>query len=293
MKLVGVWHTRANNNYNIENVALILLEGDKRLSTYKKKPKELFTKELEINYSSVKSYLIYRGYYFSDIERLADQEELPNEREHFARQCPNNPNLVRFFPTLTHAIQNKYVDIKPGRYYADHFGIDPAVASATWRKLFVSSDLLFATTTKEIEEVYTTGPSSCMAHSRTEYRYNDGKHHPTAVYGDGSDLAVAYTKRYGKINSRAVCWPEKKIYNRLYGDVEILRDLLHKAVYKPGHFYGAKLARLPYKLGFVMPYIDNHSCVRDDETHLTIVEEPTPIPARSQYGAVAMGVECQ
>jgi hypothetical protein len=64
------------------------------------------------------------------------------------------------------------------------------------------------------------GPSSCMD---GEHDFHNLVRWPTAPYGAG-DLAVAYTKNAnGRIQSRCLCWPEKKLFGRIYGDFQRMK----------------------------------------------------------------------
>lgn len=90
--------------------------------------------------------------------------------------------------------------------------------------------------------------------------------HPTYAYG-GGDLALAYLRDHeGKTTQRSICWPEKKIYGRIYGDSKIA-DLLKKRGYKPSRYYsednpsfaGARLRAIPLPRDenvYLMPFFD-------------------------------------
>jgi hypothetical protein len=110
---------------------------------------------------------------------------------------------------------------------------------------------------------------------------------PVKVYG-GGDLVVAYMERKSKIIARALCWPEKKICGRIYGDIERMQDAMIAAGYtmdSNGHgasnrgnggFNGARLKRiapedLPHNL--VLPYLDygySASVIDGDDQHLKL-----------------------
>ena len=134
-------------------------------------------------------------------------------------------------------------------------------------------ELLFARTAEKIEEVYTTGPSSCMAHKK-EVWGADMPVHPTSVYAS-PDLAVAYMNYGGRKASRTVVWPEKKIYVRIYGDHLRMQKLLAAAGYKQGCITGARVKRIRFKdkNRSVLPYIDYEDAVthkKDDDDHFYI-----------------------
>jgi hypothetical protein len=65
-------------------------------------------------------------------------------------------------------------------------------------------EVQFATSPEAIVDVYRRGPDSCMRNCDS-----------VRVYGAG-DLAIAYVEDGDKVISRALCWPEKKVFGRVY-----------------------------------------------------------------------------
>lgn len=161
--------------------------------------------------------------------------------------------------------------------------------------------LKFATTPDEIERVYTNYDSTHHAVAGSCMRYDTGEFrtslpfHPTRVYGAG-DLAIAYlANEDDETITRALCWPEKKIYSRVYGD----NDALHRALLARGYqksayynryenptFAGAKLLRCDhddYPCVFVMPYIDEEIRAHDEGEFL-VLTTAGPICTRETNG---------
>jgi hypothetical protein len=97
----------------------------------------------------------------------------------------------------------------------------------------------------------------------------DSSIHPCRIYAAG-DLAVAYMVRKDEITARALVWPEKKIYGRIYGDETRLLDLLDTAGYREGSLNGARMLRIPDSGGFVCPYIDGVMSAEDSGEFLII-----------------------
>lgn len=140
--------------------------------------------------------------------------------------------------------------------------------------LFLNDEVKFAITPDEIERVYTrpsesniAGANSCMRSPARQYTDNV---HPTRVYGAG-DLAVAYlTDEDNRVTDRALCWPDRKIYSRVYGKANNLHTYLKKLGFKKSLYYGesksdefsfdgAKLLAIPVKRdpeSYIVPYID-------------------------------------
>ncbi len=157
-----------------------------------------------------------------------------------------------------------------------------------------SKELLFAgpgtdkATADLMESVYTNysqeghGVSnSCMRYTANNFScYVDGRRtHPVRAYA-GGDLAIAYTvNEEGKTTARALVWPEKKIYSRVYGDDDTLHRLLKDRGYTKSSYYdsnansllGAKLARIELDNGGVLcPYLDEVQTVSDCGDYLEI-----------------------
>lgn len=128
----------------------------------------------------------------------------------------------------------------------------------------------------EIERVYTffrgdAVSSSCMHYSPDEERYAarlDGERvHPVIAYAS-PDLAVAYlTNSRGETTARCLCWPQEKVYGRMYADNDALHRLLKELDYvKCDQYYrnglgksltGARVRRIENdRGGYIMPYID-------------------------------------
>src|SRR5208283_5092633 len=130
-----------------------------------------------------------------------------------------------------------------------------------------------ATTPKDIEQVYTNFAENCEQVSSSCMRYQRRSFgaslpvHPVQVYGAG-DLAIAYlTNSEGETTHRALCWPDRKVYSRMYGDDSSLHDALKAAGYvKCRHYYardghgsleGARLLVIRNDNdSIVAPYID-------------------------------------
>ena len=168
-----------------------------------------------------------------------------------------------------------------------------------------AADLLIAKTGDEIQEVYQEHNgeggvgSSCMRHDTDEFC---GSEHPVQAYGD-SDLAVAYTKDdRGRTTARAIIWPAKRCYSRMYGGdhyLPELKRLMVAAGYKPSSGYyghcsdaskhslaGARLRAIPDENDrgrFIVPYVDEGSIgiLSDDRQWITIAQgENTPVGAK-------------
>ncbi len=106
---------------------------------------------------------------------------------------------------------------------------------------------------------------SCMRYPRRNF---ETPRHPSYAYGAG-DLAIAWVDNEDGVYGRAVIWPEKKTYVRVYGNNANYQALMHRLLRAQGYvhvkeFEGARL--LKYALPeikhdngmyYLAPYLDN------------------------------------
>jgi hypothetical protein len=164
--------------------------------------------------------------------------------DHFAHIDPTNPNQVEFTPDERYGKVDRKFNYTVNRYLSNYYSVgmhDRKIIAKIHAGLNEDDDdyqLKFATTASEIETVYLNGPDSCMAGN-----ISGCDDHPTSVYAAG-DLAVAYLEDLdGDIVARGLCWPDKKIYGRLYGADDELGARLQKLgyLYDNMGFQGARL----------------------------------------------------
>lgn len=187
----------------------------------------------------------------------------------------SKPGMIAFYESVAKAEAQRETITKVGRFLTR---FRPELSQDDIRKLAEQYQaeqsqnvLAFATTEDEIEEVYVNGPNSCLAGNARKF---DSSMHPARVYAAG-DLAIAHIGT----DSRVLCWPEKKIYGRIYGNTESRRDTLENALkdigysYDPGRFCGAKLLLVEDKDSYVMPYLDNSLEVEERNGYFIIVRD--------------------
>ena len=183
------------------------------------------------------------------------------------------PGMIAFYESVAKAEARRETITKVGRFltrFRPELGQDYIRKIAEQYQAEQGQNVLtFATTEDEIEEVYVNGPNSCMAGNALKF---DSSIHPTRVYAAG-DLAIAHIGT----NSRVLCWPEKKIYGRIYGNTESQRDILTNTLndmgysYQPYKFCGAKLLLVEDEDSYVMPYLDNSLEVEERNGYFIIV----------------------
>lgn len=182
--------------------------------------------------------------------------------DHYAHLSTAKPGLVAYTQDAAKGAADIQTQIRPGRYLTRFYN---DLAAADIRRLVSGvprpATLAFAKTADEIEKVYLEGPRSCMTQPASAY---DSHCHPVRVYGE-SDLLLAYASPPdGTPTARALVWPEKKRFGRMYGDEALLEPLLRDAGYSSGSLSGARIRRIAGESdgdidvdnAVVMPYLD-------------------------------------
>lgn len=215
----------------------------------------------------------------------------PLSRLHYCHISTQNPGKVAYTESLGKGADDRQTRIRAGRYLQKYFAdVLESNHVAYWAaKVSLAtgeSELSFATTPDEIADTYANGPRSCMgSHPDSKYHCN---RQPTYVYGAG-DLAVAYINRGGDICSRVLCWPDKLRYGRVYGDdgafdselVESLQNLGYRENYDTD---GARLLRIRYGEGFIVPYLDSGMGVSEHCDKYLVIDSCGDYSADSEYG---------
>lgn len=187
---------------------------------------------------------------------------------HFAHLSIKQPGLVAYTVDDEKGIADRQTAIKPGRYLEQFYPDMPkserdrycGMCSAQFQTLQITND------PNEIEAIYTAedSPDSCMCHPARSF---NGHCHPVRVYGGKySDLALAWCGdlSQGIVKARAIVWPAKKRYSRIYGHESLLHALLTADGWSNGSLKGAKIAAISDKNGngWIMPYVDNIACAQ-------------------------------
>lgn len=208
--------------------------------------------------------------------------------DHFAHVSLDQPGMIAYTSDDAKGAEDKQTRIKPGKYLQDHakdlFSAEE-IAEFIGQVKAATAPLQIARTANEIARVYSAedGPTSCM--DGRNFSFSEC---PARVYAY-KDLAVAYlgdisgeNRSQDVIGARAVVWPDKQIYSRVYGDVDTLESALQTAGYSEGSIKGARIAAIEHgNGGYVMPYIDDVSeaDLRHDENGV-----PYFVLGRGDYG---------
>jgi hypothetical protein len=202
--------------------------------------------------------------------------------DHFAHHYELDHALIAFTENEELAIIDRVTALTAGRYITRFY---PHVDDAERRRLIALIDpsnyIFYATTPEDITMVYKEGPSSCMD---ARHSFNHLPVWPTSVYGAG-DLAVAYTRNArGAIQSRSLCWPEKKLFGRCYGDEARMRKAMESEGFEyldydeDENFEGARLLKIQRTddKGYVLPYFDNIALAIDKGDHFICSNKHNP-----------------
>ena len=229
--------------------------------------------------------------------------ELEPIDKHYAFVSTKNPELVAYTQSSDKGERDIQTQIKPGRYLKKFY---PALADWEIQKYAdlmscakevrkLENNVHFATTGDEIVAAYMSqgGPASCMTGKDNVY---ESSVHPVYVYGAG-DLALAYiyngqrtiATRSPIIAARVICWPEKKMHGRIYGDNEYA-DKLKNALRTLGYgqtpdLSGARLIRMEEEGRFVCPCLDNDMGIKDEGSYLILIDaDESDYDCESQNG---------
>jgi len=178
-------------------------------------------------------YHDYQSVQFSDgTERMS----LANLHMVHISEHPDKPDMIAYTRSFEDGVRDRQVRIKLGRYLAQTFGskLSPQrIAELVAKHNEYQEEKIkwhIAMTPKRIVTVYLRGPNSCMSKDMSYYS-GSIRVHPTYIYGAG-DLGVAFIWRKGRITARALVWPKRKIYGRVYGDEDRMIRVLREAGYQ-------------------------------------------------------------
>jgi hypothetical protein len=210
----------------------------------------------------------------------------------------DKPPMIAFTKDANMGASDRQTRMTIKTYLLRYF---PRISECTSQRIInaieQNNPVKFAHTPEEITEVYTNyHPSySAVANSCMRYRFRELPCHPVSVYGAG-DLAIAYFTNNGKTTHRALCWPAKKIYSRMYAPDDKLHVALKslgyvKSRYYPGHrngasFAGARLLKIEsiHHNTYVMPYIDETGGVNIEDDHFVFTIHDSEYKGCSENG---------
>lgn len=179
-------------------------------------------------------------------------------RRHYAHRSRIQPGMIAYTKSDEHGHQDRQTTVRPMKYLQEYF---VGLFTATTMQRFVGEcaveELKVTDDPAVIQKVYEHGPTSCM--SKPVSYFCSGSIHPVRVYGKPGDLALAYFGPEDGARARAIVWPEKKIYSRIYGSEHVMLSLLKDAGYVYGSLAGARIRAISHDGQYVMPYVDGVS----------------------------------
>lgn len=196
--------------------------------------------------------------------------------EHFPAPSETTKGLLAYYQTPEKRARDIRTPIKPGKYLKKFFGdilSDEEIheAALEWSTHFAVREVKITQDADEIETLYRGNYlGSCMHFGPGGW---SGSCHPARVYA-GPDLGMAYIGPLDKADARCLVWPEKKIYYaKWYGDGPRLEAALIAAGYSSAYneeFFGARIRRIVYGRGFVVPYVDVTDEAEDEGNYLVL-----------------------
>jgi hypothetical protein len=194
---------------------------------------------------------------------------------HFLHLAKKKPGFVSYTKDHVMGEKNRRTSCSALVYLSRYFpNIEDHIHDEIVNAANIAVSVKFATTPEEITKVYRNYDDDVqpVANSCMRYAFNDLPCHPCSIYGAG-DLAIAYlVNNSGDTTHRCLCWPEKKLYSRVFANGGALHCALKDLGYQKtayyndistigeacyyGTFEGARLLKIPHNGTYIMPYID-------------------------------------
>jgi len=222
-------------------------------------------------------------------------------RNHFAHRANSDPSKVAFTESPEKGMDDKQTVIPINRYLARYFGDRlrseeiaklSALYTAPEHSLTIGSDAQafhFAYSEQDVKSE-SSMHSSCMRYTR---QYFGTPCHPAETYAAG-DLAIAYITcpdDSARVIARAIIWPEKMSFVRVYGVDETIRvalvDMLETLGYsRADDWRGARIRAIEFDGRVMVPYIDGEitSLEYDDDDDVMTVSRHGNVDGSSTRG---------
>jgi hypothetical protein len=198
------------------------------------------------------------------LSALGELDGDDQRRYHFPHISVKQAGKMAYTQNEEHGFCDRQTAVRPGKYLTQYFSeyLDKATIDRFCG--LVSSNghqVIYTNDPDAIEQVYIAeGFGSCMRHTAESF---NGICHPVRAYGGPySSLALAYvgdlSRKY--IVARTIVWPDKKLWNRIFGHYDLLAPLLEADGYSQGSMRGATIAALTDDdRTYTVPYVDNVS----------------------------------
>lgn len=223
------------------------------------------------------------------------------DKNHFAHRANSDSAKIAFTESAEKGMDDRQTVVPINRYLARYFGDklrseEIAKISALYTspeyELTIGNDaqaFRFAYSEQDVKSESSLN-SSCMRYDRG---YFGTPCHPAEAYAAG-DLAIAYITSpddSAKVLARAVIWPEKMSFVRVYGIDETIRvalvDILESRGYeRADDWRGARIRAIEFDNKLVVPYIDGDitSLEYDDDDDVMTVSRHGNVDGSSTRG---------
>lgn len=217
---------------------------------------------------------------------------------HYPHVSKKKAGLMAYTQDAMKGMLDCQTALRPGVYLSRYYPGLGGTLIQEWTSRFAAEHgagiVKFTQDPDVIEQVYNNGPESCMSYNAENF---SSREHPVRVYGGGPDLALAYMEEAdGGISARALCWPEKKIFGRIYGDEVRLNCAMQALGYQFGYLNGARFQKVVYekrrnRTVYVVPYIDHVGAARVDGDYL-VFDKQGSICGTNTNGLSSGGYAC-
>lgn len=237
------------------------------------------------------THRLFRGEYTPLPAIIANAEwfvDSDADKNHYAHRANSDPAKIAFTESAEKGMDDKQTVIPVNRYLARYFGDklrseDIAKISAIYAaqnyNLIIGNDaesFRFAYSGQDVKSESSTY-LSCMRYTK---EYFGTPCHPAETYA-GYGLSIAYIvdpDDDDKVIARAVIWPEKMRFVKVYGTDETIRialvDMLESRGFeRADDWRGARLSVVEFGGRIVVPYIDGEVTsleYDDDDDYMTV-----------------------
>jgi hypothetical protein len=223
------------------------------------------------------------------------------DRNHFAHRANSDSNKIAFTESAEKGMDDRQTIIPINRYLARYFSDKlrseeiaklSALYTAPEYTLTIGDDaqaFLFAYSGQDVKSE-SSMYLSCM---RYTIEYFGTPCHPAEAYAAG-DLSIAYITcpdDSKKVIARALIWPEKMSFVRVYGQDETIRvalvDMLESRGYcRADDWRGARIRAIEFDGRVVVPYIDGDitSLEHDEDDDVMTVSRHGNVDGSSTRG---------
>jgi hypothetical protein len=218
--------------------------------------------------------------------------------DHYAHMSTESADMIAYTESAEKGARDIQTRISASRYLAKFFpDLRPEeISEISARFAAPEYKLEIGMRPEDFEEAYNnqlvcaenSNYTSCMAQDKAYYR---APNHPAYAYGAG-DLGIAIFRNPDdakQIMARAVVWPNRQTYVRLYGRAESDKAALRAALNAQGYrradcFSGARMLKIERRGSLLVPYIDGDAQMLEDAGEYLVVDQDGDIDGENTSG---------